>query len=226
MNIISKYSEYYKKRNVENLYPTEFVVRAFLGSNGIFETKAKSFIGKSVLDLGFGDGRNIPFFCNLNMNVFGMEISQNIVDKCKSFLENKGYYPKLSVGTNEQTYFKSSSFHYILGCHSIYYISEGKKFEDNLNEVFRILKKNGDLIFSIPDETSYIVKNSKKLPGEYVSVLNDPLNIRNGSIIKYFTSESEILKYLKPYSNKVKIGKCFNDWWGLNEHSWTVICSK
>ena len=51
-------------------------------------------------------------------------------------------------------------------------------------------------------------------------------NIRNGSIIKYFTSESEILKYLKPYSNKVKIGKCFNDWWGLNEHSWTVICSK
>ena len=37
------------------------------------------------------------------------------------------------------------------------------------------LKKNGDLIFSIPDETSYIVKNSKKLPGEYVSVLNDNL---------------------------------------------------
>ena len=128
MNIISKYSEYYTKKDVENLYPTEFVVRAFLGSNGIFETKAKSFIGKSVLDLGFGDGRNIPFLCNLKMNVFGMEISQTIVDKCKLFLENKGHYPNL-VYTNEQTYFKSSSFHYILGCHSIYYILKARNLK-------------------------------------------------------------------------------------------------
>ena len=114
----------------------------------------------------------------------------------------------------------------MLGCHSIYYISKGKTFEDNVNEIFRILKKNGHLLFSIPDKSSYIVKNSKKLPDGYVSILNDPLKIRNGSIIKYFDSKNDIVDYFKPYLKEIKIGKCFNDWWGLNEHAWTVICSK
>ena len=38
MNLINKYSEYYENRDIKNLYPTEFVVRAFLGSNGIFKS--------------------------------------------------------------------------------------------------------------------------------------------------------------------------------------------
>ena len=37
MNLINKYSEYYENKDIKNLYPTEFVVRAFLGSNGIFK---------------------------------------------------------------------------------------------------------------------------------------------------------------------------------------------
>ena len=49
----------------------------------------------------------------------------------------------------------------------------------NFKQYERILKKDGHLIFSIPDKSSYIVKNSKKLPDGYVSVLNDPLKIRN-----------------------------------------------
>ena len=230
MNLINKYSEYYENKEIKNLYPTEFVVRAFLGSNGIFKNInnkiSNNVLRKSVLDLGFGDGRNIPFLSNLGMKVFGLEISQKIVNNCKLFLENNGYYPTLSVGTNEQTFFKANSFDFVLGCHSIYYISKGKTFEDNVNEIFRILKKNGHLIFSIPDKSSYIVKNSKKLPDGYVSILNDPLKIRNGSIIKYFDSKNDIVDYFKPYSKDIKIGKCFNDWWGLNEHAWTVICSK
>ena len=73
----------------------------FLNNN-----KSNDIFRKSVLDLGFGDGRNIPFLTNLGLKVFGLEISEKIVNKCKLFLENNGFYPTLSVGTNEQTFLK------------------------------------------------------------------------------------------------------------------------
>ena len=39
--------------------------------------------------------------------------------------------------------------------------------------------------------------------------------------------KNDIIDYHLFFDSKdIKIGKCFNDWWGLNEHAWTVICSK
>ena len=60
-------------------YPAEAVIRIFLGEfpNLIFD---KNFSGKSILDLGYGDGRHLPLFKRLELRSSGVEITQEIVD--------------------------------------------------------------------------------------------------------------------------------------------------
>ena len=80
----SNYSNFYKVKNLQKLYPTEFLVRSFLGTYPDLKPLNKEeFLEKKVLDLGCGDGRNIPFLRNLGFKVFGVEINQSIIDNCR-----------------------------------------------------------------------------------------------------------------------------------------------
>ena len=42
--------------------------------------------GQTVLDLGCGDGRNMPFFRDLGLEVFGVEINKDIVELCRAHM--------------------------------------------------------------------------------------------------------------------------------------------
>ena len=78
--IDDSYGAFYQQRNPEHVYPVEFVVRAFLGNYPRHKTDRSSYPGRRVLDIGFGDGRNMPLLGNLGMQVSGTEISQEICD--------------------------------------------------------------------------------------------------------------------------------------------------
>ena len=72
---------FYRERDPAHVYPVEFVVRAFLGNYPRHKRDKSGLSGANrVLDLGFGDGRNMPLLHNLGMRVFGVEISQDICD--------------------------------------------------------------------------------------------------------------------------------------------------
>ena len=73
------YGEYYKRMEMK-VYPSEFLVRAFLGAYPNHALKKSDYVGKKVLDLGFGDGRNMTLLNDLGMDVFGVEVSQPICD--------------------------------------------------------------------------------------------------------------------------------------------------
>ena len=55
-----RYETFYRERDPTYIYPVEFVVRAFLGSYPRLKTDRSEYAGKCMLDLGFGDGRNMP----------------------------------------------------------------------------------------------------------------------------------------------------------------------
>ena len=57
--INSSYTSFYESKNPKKVYPTEFVVRTFLGKYPALNLELKS--GFKVLDIGFGDGRNTAF---------------------------------------------------------------------------------------------------------------------------------------------------------------------
>lgn len=226
-DISLQYSNYYKGKQLSKLYPTEFVVRSFLGSYSNLKPYPKSFIkGKRALDLGCGDGRNIPFLNDLGYEVYGLEIDQGIIDFCFQNLKFNNCKANLKVGDNSNSNFPSNFFDCIVACHSFYYLKNDESFNLNLDEIYRIMKRGGRFVFSIPNHKSYLLKNAEILDGNYAIIKSDPLNIRNGVKIKFFINEIEIIDCMSHQFDLFKIGFCENNWWGYQEFFWTIVCYK
>ena len=64
--------------------------------SNVMATSIHFFNGKSVIDLGYGDGRNFPLFQRLGLRTFGMEISDEIID---GFRNNQDLLEVMSFDT-------------------------------------------------------------------------------------------------------------------------------
>lgn len=219
------YTQYYGKRDSDvHIYPVEFVVRTFLGTYPRLKLDRSKYVGASVLDLGFGDGRNFPLLHNLGMRVSGVEIDERIVQSIQEKFERLGLPTELKVGRNSSIPFDAGAFDYLVGCHAIYYVDAGETFDDNLREMARVLRPGGTLIASLVAPSSYIVKNAKPLPGGHAQITSDPLGLRNGSVFRVFGSENEIRESFGKYFEDFSLGKCLDDFFGVQQDVWILKC--
>ena len=107
-NINSNYERHYAGRTNLKVYPTEFVVRTFLANYPHLNLK-KPIPGNTILDVGFGDGRNTAFLCDCGLTVSGIEITQGIVDQTRTRLSKLGHTPDLRVGRNSSIPFEEGA---------------------------------------------------------------------------------------------------------------------
>jgi len=220
------YGSFYRERDPANVYPVEFVVRALLGNYPRLKSDKSIYLGKYVLDLGFGDGRNMPLLHNLGMRVFGVEISQDICDLTQARMRRLGIDVTTWVGRNNSIPFDDGFFDTVLACHACYYVDPGSRFSDNVREIARVLKPGGSFLFSAPIGTSYILRGAEDLGDGHMKIANDPYGVRNGSVLKKFDQEFDIKAALSPAFERFAIGSCRNDFWGIEEHVWVVVCRK
>ena len=224
--IDSKYDAFYKARDSAHVYPVEFVVRAFLGTYPLLKPDTSLYPGRRVLDLGFGDGRNMPLLANLGMEVHGVEITQEICRRGVERLGALGHKVEARVGRNHQIPYADAFFDHVLACHACYYVDPGTTFAENLIEIARVLKRGGRFIFSAPAATSYILKGAEDIGGGHMRIVNDPYGVRNGYIMKKFDTAGDIERALAPFFRDAKIGAARNDWWGIDEQVWIVVCER
>lgn len=220
------YDTFYRERDPVHVYPVEFVVRALLGNYPRHKTRPADYAGKRALDLGFGDGRNMPLLCNLGMSVFGVEISPEICALTATRMQRLGFDVDLRVGRNRALPFDNGFFDLILACHSCYYVDAGTRFADNAREMARVLRPDGRFIFSAPMATSYIMREARDLGDGHMEITNDPYGVRNGTILKKFDSEAGIQEALGGLFTDFAIGACRNDFWGIEEHVWICVCRR
>lgn len=178
-NIDQHYEQFWKAKNAAKVYPTEFVVRTFLADYPSLRF-AKPSPNERVLDVGFGDGRNTSLLCDLGLDVYGVEITQGIVDHTAHRLKQFGHTPDLRVGRNTCLPFEDGFFDYILACHSCYYCDEGESFVDNMREYLRVMKEGGWFVASMPDKNSYIFNGAVALADGSLRIAQDPYGNRNG----------------------------------------------
>jgi len=220
------YDAFYAKRNPEHVYPVEFVVRAFLGNYPRLSNQANSYAGMRVLDLGFGDGRNMPLLSNLGMKVYGVEIGEDICLRASERMKRLGVEIEAKVGRNRSIPYDDGFFDHVLACHACYYVDPGTVFGDNLREIARVLKPGGRFVFSAPIGTSYIMQGARSLGDGHMEITNDPYGVRNGYVLKKFDQEQEIESALAGMFSDFHIGSCRNDFWGIEEHVWIVVCRR
>ena len=222
--IINKYESRYKNDKRVAIYPVEFVVRAFLGTYPDLHMPKDQYDDKRILDLGYGDGRNMPLLSNLGMKIHGVEISEDINRHVQERLAILGIQAELKVGTNAHIPYDDGYFQYALACHSCYYVEPGDTFSDNLAEIARVLEPEGFFIASLPMSDTYILNNAKPLSDGHYEITNDPYGLRNGTVFRAFASEEEIRKALAPFFKDFSIGYCNDMFWGIHQKIWTVVC--
>lgn len=229
-NINKNYEDYYAIKKYLRVYPTEFVVRAFLQKALPNLNFKQPVINSKVLEIGFGDGRNTVFLCEQGYDVVGVEITEGICHQTANRMKALGYKNfKFFVGRNAHLPFKDDSFEYILASHSCYYIDEGESFMDNMKEYARVLKKDGYAIFSIvhiqpnvTDEINIMNQAEKQSDGTYI-INKDPLGIRNGCRFQAFETKEEVKNYLSPMFTDFIFGTADNNWFGVTERVFWVI---
>ena len=224
-SINKAYEKYYQEREHIKVYPTEFVVRTFLAEYPRleFETPGKD---ATILDIGFGDGRNTAFLVDCGLRVSGTEITQSIVDLTAERLSKLGCEPDLRVGRNSSLPFDSNSFDYILACHSCYYLDEGQSMRDNLEEYARVLKKGGHLVASVPNQDSYIMNDANQLEDGSSLITNDPYNTRIGYRLHAFSNTTDIRDYFSDLFEQFSFGSSSADYYGIHEKVFWVVCQK
>lgn len=184
--------------------------------------------GKTLLDLGCGDGRNSEFLSACGAVVTGVEISKELVDKNREEVPGVEFL----LGKSSKIPSESESFDLAVAWNSVYYIeSKMSNLENHFMEIFRVLRTDGRMLLSIPMQTSFIFQGALVVRQEehldYVEIANDPFQLRNGQILARFRSQEALREYLsKAGFEDIVIGEESGDWFGLQYDWWVIDCKK
>lgn len=220
------YTSYYRRADVPNVYPTEWVIRSFLGSYPNLRIDKAELTGRTILDLGFGDGRNMPLLADMGLKIHGVEVTQDICNFIMERMAHAGVSVEARVGRNSQIPYEDAFFDHVLACSACYYIDEGQKFSDNLAEIARVMKQNGLFVHCLPMPTTFIMENALDMGEGHMRITQDPYGVRVGAILKKFDSPEEIEHALSPWFTDIRIGSCRDDYWGSKVHLWFVVCRR
>lgn len=198
-NTHAKWKNFYCDQKKGMVYPNETLVRFFKGS--YMPAYQPSYEGKKVLDIGFGTGNNSMFLGSLGMDLYGVEVEEEICRQGMERLESCGYKADFRVGTNASLPFEDKFFDYIVSWDVIHYEGSEQGIMKAIEEYQRVLKPGGWLLLSTVAPRHTILKGSQ-IVGAHCYKIGLESDFRKGQVFFYFDSP----EYIKHY-----FSKCFSD---------------
>jgi ubiquinone/menaquinone biosynthesis C-methylase UbiE len=205
----TQWMNFYCKQQKGLMWPNETLVRFFKGS--YMPGFRESYAGKSVLEVGFGTGNNLMFCGTLGMELFGVEVHEDICQQIGKKIKEMGYDADLRVGRNSEIPFPDDSFDYIVSWDVIHYEGCEERIIKAVKEYSRVLKPGGRVFLSTvaPDHT--ILRKSKTL-GNHQYEIGREDDFRKGEIFFYFDSPNYLDFYFSGHFSEIKVGRVTLDY--------------
>lgn len=105
-----------------------------------------------VLDLGCGSGRNM--IKQEGLEYYGIDFSNNMVNLAKTKAEKLGIKARISKSSLEKLNFDDDFFDYAIFISSLHCIEGEKARKKALQELYRVLKINGEAMITVWDKSS------------------------------------------------------------------------
>jgi 2-polyprenyl-3-methyl-5-hydroxy-6-metoxy-1,4-benzoquinol methylase len=162
---IHLFSGDYRYQRVK-LFRFNYMIRVFQNNTVNFRFRKSIYNCKTkVLDIGFGDGELILLLSKKGFDVSGIDISEHKKDRLKELLNNSNLNANLSVGSIYEIgkIYNKSKFDGIFLSEVLEHLA---KPIDAIKEIFKVLKKDGKLIITVPFEEKiqyYVCINCYKL---------------------------------------------------------------
>jgi SAM-dependent methyltransferase len=226
INYNKEYKDHYL--NINKVYPSVFALKFFLGKNPNFSLRDYDFKGKKILDIGFGDGRDLLLFNDLGFYSYGVEVNKEVVEHSAKKFKEMGRDIKVSFGFNDQTGFKDNEFDFVYGLATLMYLrNEDILINNVISHVYNILKKDGFFIGSFTRADSHVTKESKLLDKNRI-IMKDPFyKQREGQIYYLHHSREEVVKDLKSAGFKnILVSEFSADWFGTEENHYLFVARK
>ncbi len=214
-NYIKYYDITIKKVNI----PQNIITRIFLSK---FSPIKRNFNNKKILDFSCGSGPYLNFLKSLGFKVYASEISKIIISK----LKKKFNKIKFIVSNNKKINLSNNELDFFLAVHSLYYLN---KKDENLDliidEILRVLKKDGYLICTFLKKNQKYLKFKKKGKHLY-KIIYDKYKIRKNSYFHLFNNKKQIVKYFSKKFKVIEIGEYQSKLKNFEENYFIFILKK
>jgi len=142
-NIAQEYNDqYYGKGDIRAIH--SFLIR----KQRVLEIYNKEIKKKAkILDIGCGPGIIIEELLSKNAEIYGIDISKEMINLAKKKFPNVNF----SVGDAENIKFPNNTFDVVISMGLIEYLKNDIKA---ITESIRVLKKDGILILTVPNQKS------------------------------------------------------------------------
>ncbi|MEQ8822820.1 MAG: class I SAM-dependent methyltransferase [Filomicrobium sp.] len=207
-------------------YPAEGVIRIFKGRFPDLKMPGPA-ARQSVIDVGCGDGRHLPLFHSLGMEIAAVEISDEIVSVLKERMNALAIPVDIRAGTAGSLPFQDESFDYLLTWNSCYYMSATQlNFMAHVAEMARVIRPGGWIVASIPKKTSFVFQGSTahEKPG-YRIIGDEFFGGRNGEVMRCMADRKDLETSFSGQFEDFCHADLDMDWFGLAYH-WHVFAAR
>ena len=185
-------------------YPSETLVRLFKGD--YVPGLAKDFSGKSVLEVGVGNGNNAVFMASLGLEVCGTEVQQEICDSTSSLFDQLGCQGNFQVGVNRNLPFEDSQFDFLVSWNVLHYEDNEAHVEAGIREYARVMKPGGRLFLSTTGPEHKILEDSESLGPHRYRIGRDD-DFCKGQVFFYFDDADSINLFFGKVFKDVMVGR-------------------